>query len=373
MTIYDAAVVGGGLAGCSAAIKLAERGWRVVLFEARAYPHHKVCGEFLSPECAAILGELGVMETIDDLHPPKIHHAVMTIPDGFKWTTQLPGVAVGLSRYALDTLLAQRAGAVGVEICENSPVTGIEGHLDDGFILKANKAIVRAKMVIAAHGKRSNFDRVLDRAFLKKHQPFVALKAHFEGVSIEDRVELHSFPGGYCGLSDIEGQKVNLCLLTRVERFRQHHDIAGFIGWMQHQNPYLREWFSGAKQITQWLSIAQMPFIDKKVVERDVLMVGDAAGLIAPLAGDGMSMALYGGKKVASFVSDYLSGQLSSARLRQAYTASWRDRFVSRLRLGRLLQEVMLRPRLLSLGLRVVNNIPRLGDYFVTQTRERLS
>ena len=58
--LFDVAVIGGGVAGCAAAIQLAQKNLRVVLCEAKSYPHHKVCGEFLSPECTRLLDSLGL-------------------------------------------------------------------------------------------------------------------------------------------------------------------------------------------------------------------------------------------------------------------------------------------------------------------------
>src|SRR5690349_2807929 len=124
--LYDVAVVGGGPAGCSAAIHLAQAGARVVLLEARAYPHDKLCGEFLSPECAGRLDELGLTAALRGLGPAAIDTACLTAPDGTLWERRLPGQALGLTRRALDQLLAQRAQALGVDV--RTPATVI--HID---------------------------------------------------------------------------------------------------------------------------------------------------------------------------------------------------------------------------------------------------
>ena len=123
------AVVGGGPAGCAAAIALAEAGARVILFEARTYPHDKLCGEFLSPECAALLERLGMTGPLQALHPVPIEHVSITAPDGRAWQTAFPAPAWGLTRSALDAALAERAAALGVSVCEGTEVTGIAGDL----------------------------------------------------------------------------------------------------------------------------------------------------------------------------------------------------------------------------------------------------
>src|SRR5262249_33257657 len=145
---------------------------------------------------------------------------------------------------------------------------------------------IQARTVIGAHGKRSNVDRVLQRSFLKQPQPFVGLKAHFYGTALPSRIHLYTFPGGYCGVSAVENGLMNVCLLARQDIFQHYSAVGGisaFLDWMRHQNPLLGEWFSSAQlAYPSWLSIAQIPFGDKELLVKDVLMVGDAAGLIAP-------------------------------------------------------------------------------------------
>jgi flavin-dependent dehydrogenase len=140
---------------------------------------------------------------------------------------------------------------------------------------------------------------------------------------------------------------------------------------MQGQNAALRRWFSGARMVSdRWLSISQVPFLRKSAVEGDILIAGDAAGLIAPLTGDGMSMALRGGQMAALFVNRYLSGELGAVDLPRAYATEWKRAFDRRLWLGRLLQGCIFQPRLLSLGLRILNRTPTLGRYLVDHTRD---
>jgi flavin-dependent dehydrogenase len=120
----------------------------------------------------------------------------------------------------------------------------------------------------------------------------------------------------------------------------------------------------------RWLSIAQVPFGPKRPVVAEVLMAGDAAGLITPLAGDGIAMALRGGQMAARRVLAYLAGEQTAVELCRGYARDWRGQFGRRVRLGRLLQVFMLRPRLLGLGLRLLKSAPAMGDYVVTHTRE---
>jgi flavin-dependent dehydrogenase len=375
---FDVAVVGGGPAGCSTAITLAAQGATVVLFEAKTYPHHKVCGEFLSPECGGELDQLGLTASIQRLHPISIETARIIAPDGTGWETRFPGMAIGLSRAALDAAMAHQAVVCGAVLREATRVISIRGNLADGFTVSARSRgtsqSIRARAVIAAHGKRSSIDRTLNRSFLDRPQPFISLKTHVYGPPIPRRVDLYSFPGGYCGMSEVEDGTINICLLAHESVFQRVPEIATFLRWMQGENPQLGQWLDQAEPVLpafeHWLSIAQVPFAPKQTVVDDVLMVGDAAGLIVPLAGDGIAMALQSGRLAGECTMGFLEGRLTPNALCRMYSRRWQRQFAARLRLGRALQPIMLRPRLLSLGLKALRANPAVGAYLVNHTRD---
>ncbi|MBA3868736.1 MAG: hypothetical protein H0X30_06255, partial [Anaerolineae bacterium] len=230
--------------------------------------------------------------------------------------------------------------------------------------------------VIGAQGKRSSIDRKLNRGFFQNPQPFMGLKAHFRGSLPAGQNYLYTFPGGYCGMSEIENGLINVCLLVRQAVFQSASqpypaNVDSFIVWMKQQNPALGKWLSGAEQVSEsWLSISQVPFVSKQVVVNDILMAGDSAGLIAPVAGDGMGMALQTGRMAADVLDLYLTDQISAAKMCKQYRRLWWRTFGLRLRLSRVLQVFMLRPNWLTPGLRMMNSVPALGRLLVTHTRD---
>lgn len=381
--MFDTAIVGGGLAGSLAAITLAQRGHRVVLLEAGRYPRPKVCGEFLSPETQALFHAAGVMPVINGYKPESINIARITAPNGTAWETTFPEPAIGLSRYALDHLLVEQAAQLGVATHTNTRITDIQGDTQQGFVLEARAGqsdqSFNAKTVIVAHGKHSTLNKILQQA-TSKTPAYIGLKRHFTGIPISNRVDLHVFRGGYCGMSHVENGATNVCLLVRQDIFKnvmQHKNtdtkpsVDVFIDWMVQQNPYLTEWFSMATPIyDNWVSISGVSLDTKKTVAGDILLAGDAAGMIAPLAGDGMAMALHSGQMAATATDSYLRGESSAVQMKYTYSTTWRHTFANRLRLGRALNRIMLSPPLLTPSLRLLNFIPRLGDELVRQTRD---
>jgi menaquinone-9 beta-reductase len=372
--MFDAAVIGGGLAGCSAVVSLARQGRRVLLLEAGTYPRPKVCGEFLSPETATLFEQLGETELLMALNPVLIRTVRIAASGGAAWRGRFPAPALGISRYALDKALADDAAELGVQVCERSKVTRIDGDLRGGFTLSTQGGeIYEAKAVIAAYGKRSTLDRVLERP---SSGPYMALKQHFEGPPLADHIDLYVFDGGYCGMSQVEDGTTNVCLLVKQSVFQAvsgggSDAVPRFIAWMGEQNPELGRWLAQAVPVyDDWLSIAQVSVAAKTPMEGDILLAGDCAGMIAPLAGDGMAMAVQAGILAAHSVGRFLSHLRDATATKREYTDVWRRTFAGRLRLGRVLQGVMLRPRLIGPSLRVMSRVPALGDWLVRQTRD---
>lgn len=380
--MFDAVIVGGGPAGCNAAITLARLNHRVLLLEAGIYPRPKVCGEFLSPESIVFFTESGFLGELRKLKPVPIQTLRITEPAGHQWSSKLPAPALGLSRFALDKAMADYARAVGVEVQDGTQVKQIEGNLRAGFSIttqtRMRSQVFRTATVIAAHGRHSNLDRTLrpvGSRLSSKH--YLGLKQHFMGPKFWGHIDLHVFHGGYCGMSQVEDGTTNVCLLVDQKVFQAvtstgHNPIAGFINWMSGQNPHLKKWLAQSSPVyPEWLSTAQISLETKLPVESDILFAGDAAGMIAPLAGDGMAMALQSGKLAALSLNRYLTRVQDASAMKRNYIYLWQRTFAARLKLGRLLQSIMLRPKLLAPALCLINRFPFAGNWLVQHTRDR--
>jgi menaquinone-9 beta-reductase len=336
---YDVAIVGGGLAGLSLSILLSRNNYRVCLFEKESYPFHKVCGEYISMESWDFLIRLGLPLETWDL--PKIHQLHITSPGGNSITETLPLGGFGISRYKLDAAMASLAKHVGVDLFENNKVNNI--YFEDGVhAVESSSGLFVATVACACYGKKSNLDVKWRRRFMKMDgtQNYVGVKYHVRANLPESQIALHNFPGGYCGISRIEDGRYCLCYLTVSENLKKNgQSIADMEDRVLKQNPALRKLLEEVSVIyDEPVTIAQISFAKKSQVENHVLCIGDAAGMITPLCGNGMSMALHGSKIAAGSIDKFLSRQVSREEMERTYQKNWNRQFAKRLRTGRLIQ-----------------------------------
>lgn len=337
---YDVAIVGGGLAGLASAICLRQKGHSVVLFEKEAYPFHKVCGEYISMESWNFLLSLGLPLLEWDL--PRIHTLHLTAPNGSLFTTRLPLGGFGASRYKLDHALAQLAKAIGVHLLEKTRVDDIVKG--EGFTVHFNQQTIKAKLCLAAYGKRGNLDVKWKRPFLQQQNKqlnnYVGVKYHVKADWPANVIGLHNFENGYCGISKIEDDRYCLCYMTRAENLqRSGNSIEQMQETVLFKNPHLHKLFTGSEVMAGFpVTISQISFAQKSLVENGVLMLGDTAGMITPLCGNGMSIALHTAKIAAELGDAFLTGNLSQQEMEKHYQQEWRSQFSFRLRTGRALQ-----------------------------------
>ncbi|WP_422859971.1 NAD(P)/FAD-dependent oxidoreductase [Flagellimonas sp. S174] len=337
----EVVIIGGGLAGLTAAIDLTQRGKQVLVIEKNTYPHHKVCGEYVSNEVRPYLQQLGL--DVGKLTSVDISTLQLGTYTGKTTQVTLPLGGFGVSRYALDERLYQLAMQSGAEFLFDS-VQDVKFN-ENRFELRLSKQEIMADVVIGAFGKRSNMDKRLKRPFISKKSAWLAVKCHYNGYDFPNHmVSLQTFPGGYGGLSKTEKGHINFCYLAKYEDFKCLGSLKEFQRKVLAKNPILDHFFESATPVFEKpLSIAQVSFDKKKLIENHVLMCGDTAGLIHPLCGNGMAMAIHSAKMAAQCVDMYLEKEeFTREAMEKAYKKVWTEEFQKRLRLGRMLQSLML-------------------------------
>ncbi|HEV8507227.1 MAG TPA: FAD-dependent monooxygenase [Chitinophagaceae bacterium] len=368
---YDVAIAGGGLAGLALSIQCAHAGYRTILFEKEKYPFHKVCGEYISVESWNFLEELGV--PLSQMNLPIIRRLLVTAPNGKELRQNLPLGGFGISRYKLDAMLAEIAKQNGVELIEGTKVEDIKFE-DEIFTMQAASGNCQAKIATGAFGKRTNFDVKWKRKFvLQKHNKlnnYIGVKYHVKTNWPEDLIALHNFDHGYCGISKIEGNKYCLCYLTTAKNL----ELCGnSIPQMEKQvlcrNRHLKLIFENTETISQSpVTISQISFEKKEQVYNHVLLLGDAAGMIAPLCGNGMSMALHGSKIAFEQIHLFLQNKIPRWQMEQQYVNTWKGQFSGRLRTGRMVQRFFGSVLLSDLLISVLKPFPSITDKLIRET-----
>ena len=292
----DHLVIGGGPAGAMVALRLASAGRDVLLIEKESGPHDKVCGEFLSREAVEYLQQAGVSPL--DLGATAIR--TLRLSAGSKTiTASLPFEALSLSRHVLDAALLARAEENGSQILRG---TAVESLIPDGNHWIASLSggdSIRTPNVFVATGKHNlrGFARSPSR-----QSDLVGFKMHWQLTPAQLRalrncMDLYLFPGGYGGLSIIEGGIANLCLVVRRSRLRIAGGWPRLLDFILRGNRQLRQLLDGGTAL--WprpLAISPIPYGYLIRESGGLWCVGDQAAVIPSFTGDGISIALHSGR-----------------------------------------------------------------------------
>jgi menaquinone-9 beta-reductase len=368
---YDTAIIGGGLAGLTLSISLAKLGFSVILFEKETYPFHKVCGEYISLESWHYLEtEMGV--PLAEMNLPIIKKLWVTAPNGDSLHNDLDLGGVGISRYTLDNTLKNIAENIGVTILQNCKAEDVQ-FAQNIFTIKTTKGIYQSKVCCGSWGKRSNFDVKWKRPFTSKTSDrlnnFVGIKYHVKTDFPDDMIALHNFKDGYCGISRIEENKYCVCYLTKASNIKNAGSIEKAEEQILAENPHLKKMFGSMHKLYDApVSISQISFSKKNAVENNILLLGDAAGMITPLCGNGMSMAMHSAKIAATNISAFLQNNINRQQLENNYTKAWKSNFNTRVKIGKFVQYLFGRKATTNLFVNLMKRSKFLTNKIISLT-----
>lgn len=313
----DFLIIGGGIAGLSAANRLAEKGADVALLEAGAYPAQKICGEFLSPEAIPILQkwDIGTASSISTITLAALNRS---------YSMELPQQAATISRYTLDEALAKRAALHGVHIETGAKVDNVEipksagGHftvtLASGIRWTSPTLLVSTGRLMCAPPKFC----------------YIGAKAHFDGINLSNELVMHLLPGAYFGMAPIAAGQVNVAGIiacTPEQALDPKATLNSFFQRTRILSEELRlfpDWFMGPVPEFGIRDCPRWP---------NTFFLGDAAGVIPPATGNGLSMGLTSGILAADYAlkGDYLT-----------YRTRWHKEYAHRIFKGKLLHKLFL-------------------------------
>jgi flavin-dependent dehydrogenase len=376
---YDVIIAGAGPAGSSAAIHLAASGLKVLLVEQKKFPRAKLCGEFISPECQDHFQRLGVARAIVCSEPASLSETVfyssrghqVTVPS--RWFGER--MALGLSRAVMDEVLLRRASEVGVEVVEGGSVVGPIINTKSVNGLRVREGVVEndfhAPITIDATGRARILARKLNHSSKQKPK-LVAFKAHLQNTRVANGAcEIYFYPGGYGGLSSIEGGASNLCFIIGADQVKHcNSDPERVMREMVMKNPRAHYTLDLAETASEWLSASWESFgRQSPAPAKGLLAIGDAAAFIDPFTGSGMLMAFESGELVADVIRRHMGTSEAGDRLAADYTDSYKRRFDARLRLCGWLRRAAFNPRLAEWGVTIFGASERFRNRVVRATR----
>ncbi|MGD1045015.1 MAG: NAD(P)/FAD-dependent oxidoreductase [Bacteroidota bacterium] len=347
----DIAIVGGGPAGSTVALYLAQMNFRVCVIEKKDFPRETLCGEFLSREVSQILGELHLSEGFHLLHPNPLTSFRFCTEYSQSYTTELPFTAYGLKRGVFDSFLLDNARKAGALIYQPKTVEAIhhtEGAYNVALAVPGGTENITARHVIVAHGKSLSLDKTLHRTYRKSRSRLNGIKFHVHKKYLpnvpQHEIQIYTGRNMYCGVNVVNDDTVTLCFLEE----RSPNDIQprAKITELLKANQYFAQAISG--DFENMLSSfpiygsGDIYFGKKNLVEDGIFMIGDAAQVIAPLAGDGIGMAMESAKIIASVLDEGRRKALNCDALSSLYTKRWRSSFQRRLRIAKEIQQVLL-------------------------------
>jgi len=351
----DVAIVGAGPGGSTLAALLARRGYSVALIDRDAFPRDKLCGEFLSYDALPIVEALGV-----DLGAAPEIGSCRVVARHRTYAFDFPHPARGVSRTLLDDLLHRCAIDSGAQsITSLATAVSRDSVTFDG-------GTVRARVVAGAWGRWGRFDQQLGRAFVRdrSHRNF-GFKRHYRGAGVKGVIELYSFDHGYLGVNDVEHGVTNICGLVHARRLQGHKGRwDAFVETIRAEERPLETMYSRYVPAQNgFLSSEPVIFRARSAVEEGIFMIGDASGVIDPLTGNGMAMAMQSALVAVPFIVDALNGK----RNEDGYRARHAELFGRRIAWSRRVAFLLSRPALLDAALRFRNR--KAGPFFLRQTR----
>ncbi len=298
----EAVVIGGGLAGSAAAIRLARAGRDVVVIERSSHAEHKVCGEFLSREALNYLESLGLRAAS--------FGAVRLACNGGLSEAKLPFQAMSLTRRRLDEELLRLVGEAGAKVVRGCRAQGLEREDAKWRVTVDGAEPVLADAAFLATGKHDLGGRPRPKG---KQSNLVAFKMYWrlapaQAAALDGHVELMLYRGGYAGLQPVEDGAANLCcLVERSELRRLGGRWEQLLAAMQQGCGLLRERLQGAQALLKRpLAVSAIPYGYVRDASDGVWALGDQTAVIPSFTGDGMSIALHSGCLAAAM---YLKGE----------------------------------------------------------------
>lgn len=352
--VEDCVIIGGGVAGLSAANQMVDKGLSSLIIDGGTFPSHKICGEFFSHECLSILNGWKIPLS------GEISTARFICAEN-KTEFRLPRASGSCSRYTFDSMLLDRATKKGARAMTEISVKSLVKSSDIYEVVLSDGQTIKARNLMIGTGRIPK----LAQNQKSPEMVYFGFKAHFENIDIGNCVEMHLFPGGYVGISNVDGRTTNIACLVKKEYILKFGEPEDFISRLQ-EDPSMelfKQRMSKARMVyPKWLmgplpefGIRSNPHLD------NVYWIGDAAGSIPPICGDGLAIAITSGCMAADSFMHSNADQ---------FRKEWQKRYHRRFMLAKYIHKIMTTRWVKKVAVEACNSFPKLPLYMWSQTRE---
>jgi geranylgeranyl reductase family protein len=376
---HDITVVGAGPGGAATAYYLAQQGLDVLLVDKASFPRSKTCGDGLTPAALRVVEDMGILGNVAH-NGYRITNISIHSPRGYSVTDQIPEVdgypnyLITHSRLSLDQIFLQHAIAAGVKHQGGIRVNGIEneGHLSVLHGTKRSELVrIKTRLVVLATG--ANPRLLLSLGILYKVPPMVlAARTYYDGLKgLDQCMQVHTegvpMPG-YGWVFPISQTSANIGIgywpaknSNKRASTSSRNILKEFL-----RIPSLKPMLKDSHQIGPIKGYPiRVDFPTAPTFGQGILVVGEAAGLVSPLTGEGIDMALESGRIAARHIAGmFASGDFSIDRL-EAYDAELRQKYQRLFLLLARLRRLYVNPLLADRVVRVAAGAPELKRLLV--------
>lgn len=368
----DVLIVGAGPAGSTAAALLAAQGSRVLLVDRAKFPRDKPCGDYCNPGAVGILHDVGSLPAVLETGAATITGMFVYAQDGCRFEGRFPmGQGLLVPRRQLDAALLAVASRSGATILEGVGVEAARIHADGVEVQTTSGRLLRARLLVAADGMRSTIARRLGRLTLPVMGRYT-VGAYYSGLAGPiPSGELHLGPDFYCGVAHMGEGIANVCMALPRRLLRHTSPRAAFTTALESL-PALSESMASARQESPFRCSGPVGFCARDAVADRVVLIGDAAGQIEPMTGQGIFLALRSAQLATEVAADALrNDDLSAGRL-ALYARRRRRELIGRLTVARWLQRLAFHARVTPALVRKLQSHAALAAELVGATGDVL-